>query len=58
MRYLVRRANEAPQERGALDDRRVGFGVGDGRHVLHEADEELRAADRVELGACREIGLH
>src|SRR4051812_27251437 len=30
----------------------------DRRHVLHEADEELRPTDGVELRARRELGLH
>src|SRR5581483_8811515 len=55
---LVGRADEASQQGGALDDRRVGLGVRDRGDVLHEADEELRAADRVELAARREVRLH
>src|SRR5216117_1541881 len=58
MRDLVRRSDETAQESCALDDRRVRLGVGDRRHVLHEADEELRATDVVELAARRELGLY
>ena len=54
---LVRGLDEAAQKRGALDDRGVRLGVRDGRHVLHEADEELRAADLVELAASSELRL-
>jgi len=57
-RDLVRGADETTQERGALDDRRVGLGVRDRRHVLDETDEELRAADRVELVFGQKLGLH
>ena len=57
MSDLVGRADEPAEQCGPLDDRRVGLGVRDGRHVLHETDEELRAADRVELATRREIDL-
>jgi hypothetical protein len=30
----------------------------DRRDVLHETDEELRAADLIELASCRELRLH
>src|SRR2546425_8336037 len=55
---LVRSLDEAAQQRGALDDRGIRLGVRDRRHVLHEADEELRAADLIELAARCELGLH
>src|SRR5205809_4610196 len=58
VRDLVRCADESAQERGSLDDRRVRLGVRDRRDVLHEANEELRTADRVEIAAGRELRLH
>ena len=58
VRDLVRGLDETTEERRALDDRGVRLGVRDRRHVLHEADEELRAADLVELATCRELRLH
>jgi len=57
-RDLVRDADQPAQERRALDDRRVAGGVRDGRDVLHQADEELRAADRVELVVRDKLRLH
>ncbi len=57
-RDLVRGADELPQLRGAGDDRGVGLGVRDRRDVLHESDEELRAADRCELVRRDELLLH
>ncbi len=32
--------------------------MGDGRHVLHEANEELRSADRIKLVVRDELRLH
>src|SRR4029077_14949471 len=48
-RDLVGDPDEPAEQRGALDDRGVARRVRDGGYVLHEADEELRASDRVEL---------
>jgi hypothetical protein len=55
---LVRGLDETAQERGALDDRRVRLGVRDRWDVLHETDEELGAADLIELATRRELRLH
>src|SRR4029077_3797441 len=48
-RDLIRCADELPELRGPRDYRRVRLGVRHGRHVLHEPDEELGAADGAEL---------
>src|SRR5438552_4758983 len=55
---LVRGTDEPAEQRGALDDGRVRLGMRHRRHVLHEAHEELRATDDVQLVARRQIGLH
>src|SRR5438034_987470 len=57
-RDLVRDADQPAKEGGPLDDRRIAGRVRDRRHVLHETDEELRAADRVELVVREELRLH
>src|SRR5438093_7279982 len=57
-RDLVGDADQSAKEGGALDDRGVARCVRDRRDVLHEPNEELRAADRIELAVRRELRLH
>src|SRR5207247_10377841 len=51
-------ADQAAKERGALDDRRVARRVRDRGPVVHEAAQELRAPDRIELTVRDEVRLH